>query len=380
MRLKLAMVTLYPERDGMITGGVEGAAQCLVTGLRQIADMDIHIIAPSFHNKSRLERRDGIVIHWLEMPPVPCVLANFSLFRLSIHSRLAAIKPDITHFQGCASWVIGYKRPSVFTLHGIYEKDMHYKDGPFLALRRFLIAVTEQFGRQQCRNVILISPYVLSEIGRQLRGRYWNIENPVVEEFFKTERASQSSRILFAGRVSKRKNIDGLLKAFDIVREHIPNATMHIAGTIESLQYYNSCQEFVVEHQLSKAVHFLGNVNRTELLKQLREASCLALVSHQETAPMIVEEAMAAGVPVVASRIGGLPYMVQEGQTGYLIEPNSINEIAASLIKLLESKEVNNAMGERSRQVAYERFHARKVAERTLTAYYQILANMENHV
>jgi glycosyltransferase involved in cell wall biosynthesis len=372
MSLKVAMIGPFPERKGVITGGVEGVVHCLAVGLRRVADIELHIVAPSFHRPTRLEERDGITIHWLKMS-FPPFLTNWSLFRWRLHKELTSISPDIAHFQGGASWIIGYRKPCVLTIHGIYERDLLYGGGYFLALRRRVIGIVERLGRQHSPHTIVISPYVLDQIGDQVFGQHWHIENPVTHEFFEVEREMAGQRIFFVGRICQRKNVDGLLRAFAEVRKKVPQATLHIAGTAESTEYERACRRFVSENSLSEAVKFLGNINREELLRELGEAACLALVSHQETAPLVVEEAMAAGVPVLASRICGLPYMVAEGRTGYLVERNAEGEIADRLIKLLENAESNRDMGKLCRQVARERFHADVVAEKTLAVYRHIL-------
>jgi glycosyltransferase involved in cell wall biosynthesis len=261
----------------------------------------------------------------------------------------------------------------VLTIHGINEKDLLYNERCLSWLRRKVVAFSERLGREYSTNTILISPYVVDEIGNQLRGRRWHIENPVTQPFFEVERERVGKRILFVGRICRRKNVDGLLRAFSKVLEVLPDATIHIAGTSESTEYEEACRSFVSEKRISDGVKFLGNVNRVELLRELREAACLALISHQETAPLIVEEAMAAGIPVVASRICGLPYMVEEGGTGYLVDQMNEGEIVSRLINLLEDTETNRVMGERCRQVALERFHADTVAKKTLAVYCDIL-------
>ena len=87
---------------------------------------------------------------------------------------------------------------------------------------------------------------------------------------------------------------------------------------------------------------------------------------------MAIAEAMAAGVPVIASNRCGMPYMVQEGQTGFLIDPESTDQIAERLACLLDSPRLCQQMGEAAREVAMGRFHPRAVAEKTRAVYRQV--------
>lgn len=366
---KLAMVTVFPEKPGVVNGGVEGVAHCLTWGLRQIEpEMEIHIVAPCFTRAPGVEQRDGMTIHWLKQPRLPAFLTYWNIFRRTLHCKLEEIRPDITHFQNVAGWALGYEKPSVLTIHGINEKDVLYAGRRFRQVRSKIIGFIERLGRQRASDVILISPYVLDEIGNQIKGTRWPIENPVTADFFAVENRGESPCILFVGRISERKNVLGLLRAFRLVKQKIPDATLRLGGSPDE-PYLLECRNYMLEHGLEQSVHFLGNLNRDALRQELSGARCLALVAHQETAPMVVEEAMAAGVPVVASRLCGLPYMIEEGKSGFLVNPSDESEIAARLIDVLDDVAQGRRMGCRGREIAQDRFHAVAVAKKTLEAY-----------
>ncbi|MDH5512403.1 MAG: glycosyltransferase family 4 protein, partial [Gammaproteobacteria bacterium] len=101
-------------------------------------------------------------------------------------------------------------------------------------------------------------------------------------------------------------------------------------------------------------------------------ASVFALVSLEENSPMGIEEAMAASVPVVTSNRCGMPYMVRHGETGYLVNPDNIVDIARRLDQILSNDELALAMGEKSHAIALDRFHPRRVADRTREVYLDI--------
>ena len=87
---------------------------------------------------------------------------------------------------------------------------------------------------------------------------------------------------------------------------------------------------------------------------------------------MAIAEAMAAGIPVITSNRCGMPYMVKEGQTGFLIDPESTDKIAQRLIQLVGSRQLCQQMGQAGRQEAMERFHPHAVALRTKAVYERI--------
>ena len=78
------------------------------------------------------------------------------------------------------------------------------------------------------------------------------------------------------------------------------------------------------------------NPLRKETCRELAEACCLVLPSFQETLPVAIAEAMAAGVPVVASAVGGVPEMIEEGKSGYLVDPHRPDQIADRVLRILK--------------------------------------------
>jgi glycosyltransferase involved in cell wall biosynthesis len=120
---------------------------------------------------------------------------------------------------------------------------------------------------------------------------------------------------------------------------------------------------------LREKVTLLGSIGVEQVQAELAQTSVFALVSLEENAPLGIEEAMAVGVPVVASNRCGMPYMVRHGETGFLVNPFAPNDIAQRIRQLLSDQNLRRAMGERSRQVAFDDYHPELVAKRTMKVY-----------
>jgi glycosyltransferase involved in cell wall biosynthesis len=97
------------------------------------------------------------------------------------------------------------------------------------------------------------------------------------------------------------------------------------------------------------------------------------LTSRQETAPVAVAEAMAAGRPAVATAVGGVPFMVQEGETGFLAEPGDAAGLAEATIRLLARPDLRRAFGQAGRAEAERRFRLASVVERTVALYRNLI-------
>lgn len=371
--MKIAIVSPFPEQPNLFRGGVEAAACILAHGLRALGETDIHVIAPSSGVFQTTQERDGMTLHWLPRGKLPGFIDYWSLSRYRIQKLLSEIQPDIAHFHGLAGWTLGYNAPYVLTVHGMAERDTDHQSGRLVKLRRAVYALVEQIGRRRAPHTIVISPYVLGQIGSQILGKRYSIENPVDVDAFEVRRNCRLPQVLYVGQINKRKNVGGLIEAFALLKARSPNATLRIVGELDHADYVDQCRRLVHQYDLQESVSFLGKADRRTLLNELSQAACLALVSRQETAPIIVEEAMAAGVPVVASKLCGLPYLIEDGITGFLVDQNNPQHIAERIHLVLSNTQRANEMGERARLIALSRFHANVVAQRTLALYRRIL-------
>lgn len=373
MVLRVALVSAYPYVPDQITGGIEGVSQNLARALQQLGDIEVHVVAPGTGRKPRTESRGGILIHWINNPRLPGFIGYWTTYRRAVHHCLKTIGPDVAHFQGIAGWLLGYQGFSVLTVHGIPERDALFVDKPLAAIRHWTMAAVERAGRKHAEHLVVINPYVMETLGSQIGGRTWFIENPVNQDFFEIAREPVAGRVLYVGRISRLKNVAGLIRAFAQVQRKIPGATLHVAGAPDSARNYSECVDEAARQGLAPCVRFLGNIDRQHLAAELSQAQCLALVSLQENAPMVVSESMAAGVPVVASKRCGIPYMVEDGGTGFLVNPLDCDQIAERLLAILENPDLAAAMSRRARELALDRYHVHSVASRTREVYRNVL-------
>lgn len=374
--MRIAIVSPYPKKPNIFNGGVEAVAFCLATGLIELNCKDVHIIAPSNHSDYFDEMYNGVTIHWLPKMWLPGVLGYWTEQRWYIQKVIEKLNPDVIHFQGIFGWSINCKKPYIVTVHGIAEKDILYTTRSELIakIKSYVVKRVENYARRRTLNSIFISPYIKTELKGIFTGRTHDIENPITGDFFSLNRLeSDNKQILYVGRLNQRKNIIGLLNVFAIVQNSIPNSQLRIGGSFDNEMYKSSCLNFVESHGLQKNVTFLGSIDRETLKEELIQASCVALLSRQETAPIIIEEAMAVGLPVVASNICGIPWMVDEGKTGYLIDIDDTQIAAKRLITLLENNVLNKEMGIAAKKIAITRFHYLAVAKKTLDIYRNVI-------
>jgi glycosyltransferase involved in cell wall biosynthesis len=222
------------------------------------------------------------------------------------------------------------------------------------------------------RHTILISEYVARHYGDTLAGEKYLVPNPVDDRFFRIRRNDAGVTILYAGRVRKLKGVMDLLEAVARIssREHI---RVVLAGSLAESGYVHEVRAACNRLSIERNVELPGLLDTEKLVQVLAECACLVLPSYQENAPMVVQEAMAAGVPVVATRIGGIPYQVAEGATGFLYSPGDIGALTGHLERLMASAALREQFGNAARSIAASRYQASSVAERTVEVYRRVL-------
>jgi glycosyltransferase involved in cell wall biosynthesis len=194
------------------------------------------------------------------------------------------------------------------------------------------------------------------------------IPNPVEIPAWRAALSAAPPTVLFLGMVKEAKGAFDLLRAWPAVRQAVPDARLVLAGAGD----LERAREIAQEHGFP--VETPGWVLGEEKAALLRHAWVLALPSHWEAMPMAVLEAMAAGVPVVASRVGGIPGVVIDGQTGLLVEPRNVNALGEALARILGEAQTRHALGRAARERATEHFSAEVVVPRLEALWDSILS------
>ena len=175
------------------------------------------------------------------------------------------------------------------------------------------------------------------------------------------------------GYLFNRKRPDLALEAFHLAHKQVPDLKLHFAGAAIDLQLTNRLHDYVAKNQLGECVQFLGHLSEKQVLEAIQQMSVLLLTSDLETSPMVVEQAMAAGKPVVATAVGGIPFLVDHGKTGLLVAPNEPAQLAQALVTLAQDPKLRSRMGGAARQEALNRFKTDVVAGNIQAMYQQIL-------
>jgi glycosyltransferase involved in cell wall biosynthesis len=298
---------------------------------------------------------------------------------LAIRRLLATIKPDIVHAQGTERWcaVSGAlsRLPRVLTIHGnlrLINKASPMEPRLYWRTQEML----ETFSIPRFDGVVCITDYTRRNIATLAR-RTWVVPNAVDTRFFDLYpqqaidvNTEEPRRILFVGNIQERKNQNAFIDAIATLSGTYPFIT----------EFYGQCgDQSVFEREFLQRVNkfawcsYKGMKGRAELREAFRGASMLVLPSLEDNCPMAVLEAMAAGIPIVASSVGGVPELVKDGVTGLLCNPRDPQSMRSCVEYGLSEPRKASVLAASAHKLAMKRYHPRVIAEEHVRLYREVL-------
>jgi glycosyltransferase involved in cell wall biosynthesis len=262
--------------------------------------------------------------------------------------------------------LLGRRIVLVVESHGDFEVSL------FLQRRIRGAAVYRFLMRRACRFAFrhgdlfrAISTFTREQVARWAPGRAV-LQFPTWSDldvfFAATEPAAEAPVVLYAGLLIPRKGVHHLLHAFGTLANAFPDATLVLAGAPGDAAYADALA-VEAERRLPGRVRFLGHVEPPALAAWMRRARVVVLPSLSEGLGRVVIEAMATGTPVIGSRVGGIPDLVTDGVTGFLVPAGDEAALAERVRRLLADADAARAMGARGRAFVEPRFSTRTFVE-----------------
>jgi len=184
--------------------------------------------------------------------------------------------------------------------------------------------------------------------------------------------------IFCLSRIDSNKGHDLLLRAFDIVRRSVPDIHLVIGGGSlhpeqREQDVLNSMKAIITEKNMADRAHLTGYVPDELLVPYYQQAEFFVLPSLFEPFGMTVQEAMACGKAVVASRLGGIREVIVSGENGFLVDPSDAEEFAQAMVRLVQDTGLRDKIGERGRETIRESYSWDAISHRHLEFYREYL-------
>ena len=345
----------------------------LARGLAAIPGNNVHFITvtPSVKKDQTLSC-DGVHIHFLSSPPKLRYLTLFQYNKSKVNNELRKINPDIVHGQGTEHEypyiAVTSGLPCVVTIHCILSDIMKVSGlGLFNKMRLFFFL--EKYVLSRARYIIGTTEYMKSRV-KCRKTNFFIIENSVDPLFYSVDKIQKVEKsFLFAGRISAEKGIETLLDAMDRLKAKGVKLSINILGVSSNKKYLRLINRKIRSAGLDNNIFFKGLVSQQEVAKYMAGSVAVILPSRYDAFGMVLSEAMATGTPVIASEVGGIPYVVDDGQTGFLVKSGDAATLAEKMLLLMENESLRRQLGRRGKEVALRRFHPNIVARKTMEVY-----------
>lgn len=353
-------------------GGVQQYVQNLVSGYAR--EHELVIITSLLPGTAAHEELDGVRIYRLKglisLSNTPLNPLWFWQIRKIIHEE----KPDIIDahspvpFMADVALYAAKGYPTVLTYHaGSMLKGSGLVDVLLGAYERIILPRV----LRRARKVIAIYPaFIKTKLADQSKivfippGINTNLFQPLPE-------AQKKFDLIFAGRLEKTsawKGLTVLLESVALLAKTTPHISLNVVGDGDARANYQALCE---QKGITSNVTFSGNQTAAALVHSYNQAriAILPSLTEAESFGMVLAEAMACGVPVIGSRIGGIPTVIDEGKTGLLVTPNDPDSLASAITSLLADESLQKSFGEAGRRRVNEAFSIQNQRAATLELF-----------
>lgn len=365
------MKIIYVITRSDVMGGASVHLIDLVVGAQQ-AGHDVEILVGStgvFVNKAMEAGIRCTSLKHLrrEISPQHDLLGFFEL-----RKELKKSKPDLVHLHSSKAGILGRLAakslglPTVFTAHG-----WAFTEGVSLKRRKLYLFI-ERFMAKFTDKIITVSEY-----DRQLA-----LNSKVGNEILIS---TVHNGMPDLPKVQRKNSSESLVKLIMVARFDTPKNHLLLINALSQLEQGNWHLEFVGDgpllDQAVKKVELLGLTQHitfsgacNDVAKRLEQADVFLLISNWEGLPLTILEAMRAGLPVIASSVGGVPEAVIDNQTGYLVPRADVVALTQAIQKILNNEDLRLLLGEAGREKFDDEFMFDSMLNKTLNIYQQVIS------
>jgi glycosyltransferase involved in cell wall biosynthesis len=283
-----------------------------------------------------------------------------------IIQKIRDFRPDLIHYQGAHLWfdlALPFLRryPLVFTIHD-------FKPHPGDRLSEKTPLWVEMFARRRADELIVHSEYLRGIALQNLPGIAGKVSViphiQIGEELSRAASKEEEHLVLFFGRIWEYKGLEYLIRAEPLITARVPDAQILIAGQGEDFSRYARMMvhpdRFIVHNEF---------ISEDRAADYFRRASVVVLPYIEASQSGVIPMAYSAAKPVVATTVGGLPEIVEDGRTGYLVAPRDAAQLGEAVTRLLLDVQLRRRMGENGKRKMEAECSPSIIAQKTLDVY-----------
>lgn len=215
------------------------------------------------------------------------------------------------------------------------------------------------------------------------KARYFDVPELLRAAFYESSwslETAQRHRIIFTNADSFHRGVEVLLDALALLKREFSDISLALCGGVEQLPYGKRLQKRIAKLGLQDVVEFLGRVNEIEMAAELKKAHVFVITSLLENSPNSLCEAQLVGLPCIASYVGGIPSLLEEGKTGLFFPPGDAAVLAERIREVFADDYKARALGDQARRIALKRHDRATVTQSVIETYRTIIQADRNPV
>lgn len=381
--MRIVQIGAYPLSSDMIRGGVEASVYGLAHELGK--SYEVHVFdAPRKGGEIGTAEEGNVLVHRTDNPGRWQVSAIRQTKKMT--KEIMSLQPDVCHVHGTNlfAWKM-YRRlkkeglPCVVTVHGLarVEKKNALKKG--FSIKRLVQYLYQGWVEKRFLGQLPLA-LVDTEYVNDMVGRYPIRKKPMMhvvpqgieEDFFALNCSRDSHVILSVGAIGSRKGHLLTLRAFERLREEGLDAQLVIAGIVADQTYHGHLQSVILASKYKENIKLCTNLPKEKLKQLYQEAHLFVLHSEEESQGIVFAEAMATGMPIVATCVGGIPFVVAHGKNGLLSGYGDVKTFAENIGRLLKDQTQWQVMSDASRILA-QNYHWTAISESVMRLYQTVV-------
>ena len=366
--MRIVIVGSYPLSADLIKGGVESSVFGLANELSKENVVDV-LDYPRIGGRDLIEQCGKFAIH--RYANIGKHNRDASLREKDIIRDIIALHPDVIHIHGSGQLSLAiynatsdYGIKTIVTIHGLVheekKKALRKCPTPKLLYQYIYQSRIEMKLLDVVEYVIVDTLYVANRIrhyyskGRiKHLPRIYVIPQGISSEYFNINCDERNTILLSVGAMSPRKGHLLTLEAYQLLRAHGTQAKLRILGSLADKKHYSKLLDTISKNPYKEDISLETNVSQQELYDAYKSANIFVLHSEEESQGIVFAEAMATGMPIVATKVGGIEDIVESGKTGFLCEYGDTETMAEMIERLLTDRKLWKMFSLYAKQISH---------------------------
>lgn len=307
---------------------------------------EVHVITAHDDDLPDFSEESGFYVHRVAWSKVRIV--GILPFWMRMYLQIRRIKPDVVHSQSLL-----YGIPAMMAKKNLKIPYAVWGRGSEIYLPGRPLAMISKSILRNADAILALTEDMKQAMQNLCDKEIFVVPNGIDLEMFKppleSRKGSNAKTIIFVGRLHPVKGVQYLIEAMNIVHQKMPEAELILVGDGKEREHLKSLTGRL---GLKECIEFAGRVPHEKIQDYMGLADVFVLPGLSEGFPVTILEAMACGLPVVATRVGGLPDIIEDSINGYLVEAMDQEQIAEALLKILQDERLRKEISNNNRETA----------------------------